>query len=214
MPHDCRAQNFLSIREQTMSQANNRTADHSIDSMFIERWSPRSFTGEAMPEADLMSIFEAVRWTPSASNTQPWRFIYGTHGTAEFDKIASVLMGFNQVWAPNASALLLVVSKTQNVNSDQTVSPLRWHSYDAGAAGMAVALQAHKLGYHVHSMGGVEGEKAKDVFAIPEGYSVESAIAIGKLGPKDALPEKLQERELASPRMKVSEFAFKGEFKA
>lgn len=193
--------------------SDSRHADHPAASMFVERWSPRSFTGDALPESALMTILEAARWTPSASNTQPWRFVYGLNGTPEFDKLVSVLMGFNQVWAPKAGALLLVVSKTQAVNADGAVSPLRWHSYDAGAAALAIALQAEALGYHAHSMGGVEGEKAMDVFSIPEGYKVESAIAIGKLGPKDALPEKLQEREVKSDRLPISEFAFKGEFK-
>ena len=30
-----------------------RIADHAIDPQFLERWSPRAFTGEAMPEPEL-----------------------------------------------------------------------------------------------------------------------------------------------------------------
>ncbi|HXW31405.1 MAG TPA: nitroreductase, partial [Xanthobacteraceae bacterium] len=31
-----------------MTTANSRTADHPIAALFLERWSPRAFTGEAI----------------------------------------------------------------------------------------------------------------------------------------------------------------------
>jgi nitroreductase len=183
--------------------------------MFIERWSPRSFTGEPMPESDLMTILEAARWAPSASNLQPWRFVYALKGTPEFDAIASSLMGFNQAWAPNASALLIAISKTHIAGPGQTEEKFdRWHSHDTGAATLAIALQANKLGYHAHAMGGVEADKAKEVLGIPaEGYIVESAIAIGKKGPKEKLSAEQQTREIPNGRKPLGEIAFKGKFK-
>ncbi|MFM2280107.1 MAG: hypothetical protein RLZZ444_2338, partial [Pseudomonadota bacterium] len=63
-----------------MTETAHRKAAHPIDPMFIERWSSRSFTGEALPLEDLLTILEAARWAPSANNTQPWRFIYGIKG--------------------------------------------------------------------------------------------------------------------------------------
>jgi hypothetical protein len=53
-----------------------RAPEHAVDPLFVQRWSPRAFTGEALPEATLMSLFEAARWAPSAMNAQPWRFVY------------------------------------------------------------------------------------------------------------------------------------------
>ena len=37
-----------------MTTVANRTSDHDIDPIFLERWSPRAFTGEAIPEQELM----------------------------------------------------------------------------------------------------------------------------------------------------------------
>lgn len=37
-----------------MTSANGRTSDHPIDPIFLERWSPRAFTAEALPEEDLL----------------------------------------------------------------------------------------------------------------------------------------------------------------
>ena len=35
------------------------------DKVFIERWSPRSFVSDTIPELDLKKIIDAARWSPS-----------------------------------------------------------------------------------------------------------------------------------------------------
>ena len=54
-----------------MSKMNTRISDYPIDPMFLERWSPRAFTGEPLAEADLLTMLEAARWAPSCYNAQP-----------------------------------------------------------------------------------------------------------------------------------------------
>ena len=53
-----------------------RIPAHPIEPLFTERWSPRAYDGSSIPQADLDRIFEAARWSPSAFNYQPWRFVY------------------------------------------------------------------------------------------------------------------------------------------
>ncbi|MEY4016389.1 MAG: hypothetical protein RLZZ189_186, partial [Pseudomonadota bacterium] len=55
---------------------NKRKADYPIHSVFTDRWSPRSFSNEAITEDELLTLLEAARWAPSAFNAQPWRFAY------------------------------------------------------------------------------------------------------------------------------------------
>lgn len=43
---------------------NTRVATHAIDKQFLERWSPRAFNGESIPEATLLGFIEAARWAP------------------------------------------------------------------------------------------------------------------------------------------------------
>ena len=74
-----------------------------IAEQFLTRWSPRAFTGEPIPRDTLMACFEAARWAPSASNTQPWRFRYGLAGTPAFDTVLACLAPGNQLWAGRAS---------------------------------------------------------------------------------------------------------------
>ena len=48
-----------------------RQPDHPVAPMFTDRWSPRAFSDAPMSEAELLTLFEAARWAPSASNLQP-----------------------------------------------------------------------------------------------------------------------------------------------
>src|SRR5690606_33081727 len=72
---------FLPMKGAKMTKANSRQSEYPIDPLFLERWSPRAFTGEAMPADDLLTILDAAHWAPSASNFQPWRFIYAHNGS-------------------------------------------------------------------------------------------------------------------------------------
>jgi len=67
-------------------KVSSRKADFEIDPLFLNRWSPRSFTGEEIPDTILHSVFEAARWAPSGSNLQPWRFLYSKRGSSSWGK--------------------------------------------------------------------------------------------------------------------------------
>lgn len=198
-----------------MTEANHRIADHPIDKAFLERWSPRAFTGAAMTEAELMTILEAARWAPSSYNSQPWRFIYGLRGTPAFDHLLGLCNPFNQSWAKNASAMIVLVSSTTMLppGAEKPV-PSHSHSLDAGAAWGYLALQASMSGWHTHAMVGFDIPRAAAELHVPEGFRVEVAIAIGKQGDKSILPEGLAAREAPSPRKPLHETAFEGSFKA
>jgi hypothetical protein len=59
-----------------------RQSQYKINSVILNRWSPRSMTGEELDEDTIMSLFEAPRWAPSSYNNQPWRFIYAKRNTS------------------------------------------------------------------------------------------------------------------------------------
>src|SRR4030095_13817484 len=89
-----------------------RRADHPIDRLFLDRWSPRAMSGEEIPEEDLMVLFEAARWAPSSYNNQPWRILYARRSSEHWPLFFDLLADTNKAWAKNAAALLLFVSKT------------------------------------------------------------------------------------------------------
>lgn len=196
-----------------MTETAYRKADYPIDVRFLERWSPRAFTDDTMPEADLLTMIEAGRWAASSYNSQPWRFVYGLRGTLHFDKLLGLLVEFNQGWAKSAAALVVVVSNSLMLQPGaETPVPSYSHSLDTGAATAYFALQATLMGYQAHGMVGLDKERAFAELHVPAGYRVEAAYAVGRQGNKTQLPEMLQQREAPSPRKPLAELAFAGAF--
>ena len=190
-----------------------RQADHPIDPLFLERWSPRAFDGSEIPESDLHSLFEAARWAPSAFNSQPWRFLYARRDEADWERFLDLLIPFNRSWAQSASVLVYILSDTLPF-TDKAGEPAtsHTHSYDSGAAWACFALQATRMGYQAHGMSGVDFDRAREELGVPERYRIEAAAVVGRIGDPATLPEKLRAREFPSGRKAAREFAFRGSF--
>jgi nitroreductase len=190
-----------------------RTPGHPIDPLFLERWSPRAFDGSEMPDSDLMTIFEAARWAPSAFNSQPWRFLYAKRGDGDWARFLSLLIPWNQGWAHSASVLIYILSdSTPMTGKDGTPQTSHSHSFDAGAAWACLALQATKMGYHAHGMSGIQQELARTELGVPERWRIEAAAVVGRIGDPAMLDDKLRARETPSGRKGLEEFAFRGGF--
>ena len=190
-----------------------RVADYPIDAMFLQRWSPRAFTGEAISEQELLSLFEAARWAPSSYNSQPWRFLYARRDTAHWERFLQLLIPSNRDWARHAAAILFVVSKSTMLPPGKEAEiPSHSHSFDAGSACASLVFQALKSGWMTHGMVGLDFDQAFATLGVPQGYRIEAALAVGRQGDRSNLPEALQARESPNGRMKVGEFAFEGGF--
>jgi nitroreductase len=192
-----------------------RQADHPVHPLFLDRWSPRAFDGSDIPEEDLLTIFEAARWAPSAFNSQPWRFLYAKRGDANWERFLSLLIPWNQGWAHSASVLIYILSDSMPmVGKDGQPAGSHSHSFDAGAAWACLALQATAMGYHAHGMSGVEFERAREELQVPERFRIEAAAVIGRIGDPAMLDERTRAREVPSGRRSIGEFVFAGNFPA
>jgi nitroreductase len=187
-----------------------RQANYPIDSIFLNRWSPRAMSGESISERDLMTLFEAGRWAPSSYNDQPWIFLYAPKDSAYWNLFFNLLVPFNQEWVKNAGALVAVVSRDTFESSGQFS---RTHSFDAGAAWQNIALQGSFMGLVVHGMSGVDYDKAHKDLEIPDGYTLEMMFAVGKPGSLETLPVSMREFEKPSTRKDLDELVVRGTFK-
>jgi len=199
-----------SINKENKEKTFERNSAFKINSIILNRWSPRSMTGEELDNDTLMSLFEAARWAPSSFNNQPWRFIYAKRNTKYRDTIFDLLVESNKVWAKNAGILIVVISnKNFEYNGKFSIT----HQYDAGAAWENLALEATSRGLIAHGMQGFDYQKARDRLEIPEDFDVMAMIAIGKKGPKENLPPNLQQKENPNDRKPLNEIIMEGSFK-
>ena len=186
-----------------------RQAHYSVDPLILNRWSSRAMSGEDVAEEELMSLFDAARWAPSAFNEQPWRFVYVRKGTEQWDNIFSTLVEFNQSWVKNASVMVAIISSKNSSHNDK---PFKTHSFDTGAAWQNLALQAMANGLVCHGMSGFDFDAATSALGISDNFELHMIAAIGKPGDKEKLPFDLQEREVMSSRKDLAEFVFEGKF--
>jgi nitroreductase len=186
-----------------------RTADHPIDNLFLDRWSPRAMTGEAIPQEELMVLFEAARWAPSSYNNQPWRILFARRDSEHWQMFLDLLVEGNRAWARNAAALVVFISQT-TLGSDG--APSVTHSFDTGAAWENLALQGHLKGLVVHGMQGFDYEAARTKLGIPEGFALEAMVAIGIPAGPEVLTAEQQQRETPSDRRKLEKTICEGPF--
>ena len=181
-----------------MSLIPSRTAvtDRPVLDIFAERWSTRIFDATAPIDEDaFQSALEAARWAPSASNTQPWRAIVARRGTPEHQQVLDALMGFNQAWAGDASALVVFLTETVREDGE----PLPWAVYDTGQAAAYFTIQAHAGGLATHQMGGFHRDLIAASFDLDPRFGAISVVAVGALGDPASATEKIRERE-SEPR--------------
>lgn len=183
---------------------NDRIAECEVDSIFTDRWSPRAFLSDPLPEHQIKSLFEAARWAPSCFNEQPWLFVYATE-PGQREKLVSALVPKNQRWASKCPLLMFVLARRQFAESGREN---RHAPFDAGSAWMSLALQARRLGLYAHGMAGFSIKKAYEVLGVSdEEYLIMAAIAVGRKGDADQLPEDLRSMESPNTRKPLAEVA-------
>lgn len=175
-----------------------------------KRWSPRAFSEKPVTNEQLKRLFEAARWTPSASNEQPWAFIIGKKGDDTYQKIFSILVEFNQLWCKFAPILVLSFAR---INSQKGDKKNHYRKYDVGQSVAHLSFQAHSEGLYIHQMGGFDLKMAVEIFNVPEEYEAVSALAIGYIGDPEILHPNLKKLEFQKrERLDSSQFVFSGKF--
>ena len=190
----------------------NHIKETKIDGLnpqIAKRWSPRAFIDKEVEPEKINLLFEAARWTASCYNEQPWNYIVGNRFTSRevFDRILSTLVEFNQNWAKNSGLLIISVASPNFLRNGEENTEAR---YDCGQASANMAIQAVYMGLQIHQMGGIMRDKIKTEFSIPEGYWINSVIAVGYLGDPESLNDEYMKKTEVSKRERkeLKEFVF------
>lgn len=186
-----------------------RTADHPIEPLLMERWSPRAMSGEPLSPKEILTLFEAARWAPSTYNEQEWRFLYARRDTQNWPLFFGLLVEANQAWCRNAGLLCLIAAK-KTLTRNGKPNPV--HLFDCGNAFENLALQGASMGLVIHGMAGFDFEKAKSSLKIPEDFDVAAMFAAGRPADPATLPGELREKEQPSGRKPLSHIICEGTF--
>ncbi|MGA2251987.1 nitroreductase family protein [Terracidiphilus sp.] len=195
----------MTLSADEVKQLKQAPAHDGVIPAVLRRWSPRAYSDKPVSDADLKTIFEAVRWTASSSNEQPWRFIVGRKGSETYEKILSSLVEFNQLWAGKAPVLMIGLANTLNSKGATNGAAV----YDLGQSAAMLVLQAADLGLEAHQMGGYDRDKARQLLGIPAEFHLGAALALGYQGDPSLLNEHQQQQETTPRKRKeLSEFVF------
>jgi len=182
----------------------------SINRLATFRWSPRAFSSRPVEREKLVALFETARWSASAGNEQPWRFIIGQKPGESWMKILETLDEGNRIWNVTVPVLILTVGRRiSSYNGNES----GYYRYDTGQAVAHLSLEATHQGLYVHQMAGFSVEKAVSAFKIPEDYIPLVVIAAGYRDDPAILPEKLRQREIQERKRKeLRELVFEDSF--
>lgn len=170
--------------------------EHAVHPLIRERFSARAFSADPLTEEELMTLFEAAAWAPSAMNEQPWQYRFALRGTGAFERVWDLLNTGNQPWARNAAALVVCSVRTSLQRNDQ---PNHSRLHDLGLANAQLLVQATSMGIFGHLMGGFDHDRAQQELGLdPATEEVFCILALGRLTSPETLDEPFRTRELTA----------------
>ncbi len=153
--------------------------------MMERRYSCRKYQDKAVAREDLMKIVEAGRLTPSACNSQPWKFLVIDSDEAK-EKLCDALVFPDGLtgcpWRASVPAFLVLCeceAKIVKKAAEHYGSTQRFAPGDVGAAAMNMCHAAMALGLDTCILGMLDQKKMEQHFGVPEGVDVRMAIAVG-----------------------------------
>jgi nitroreductase len=164
-----------------------------VHPLLSDRRSPRSFDpSHEVDDQTLLTLLEAARWAPSSMNRQPWRFVVARRGTTAHDEVMAALNPGNQVWAGDASVLVVAIAERSRDGV-----PLTTADYDLALSVAQLGVQAHALDLHTHQMGGFDSAALSRTLELDESLDPVVVVALGRRDAAHRLPEHLRTRETA-----------------
>ncbi|MFN8615249.1 MAG: nitroreductase family protein [Vampirovibrionales bacterium] len=184
---------------------------YALSPLLEQRWSPRAFYNTSLSFEQIGRLLEAMRWSPSCFNDQPWQVIVGSRdfSPATYETLFNLLVPFNQTWCEPVPLLLLTVAR-ERFSHNQAPNPHAQH--DVGLATSQLLLQATHMGLAGHCMAGFDIPASYGALNIPPTgeYTPMAITAIGYPAPASVLTDSdMREREQA-PRQRhpLSDWAF------
>lgn len=132
----------------------------------------RDFTDSPVAKAEIDAIADAARWSGSASNSQPWRFVV-VIDRATLKRLADA--GMPQTRGLQTAPAAIAVALPEEEGWAVT------HAYDEGRATERILIAANLLGLGagISWIQPANREKVHAILAVPGGWTVLTIVAIG-----------------------------------
>lgn len=157
------------------------------------RKSVREFRDAPVERDKIMMCLEAARQAPSASNSQPWRFIVVDDKELK-DRLCDAAFGglyFINSFCKTAPVMVAVISEKSKflARIGGMFRGTKYYLIDIGAACEHFVLEAEDLGLGTCWIGWFNEGGVKSVLGIPKNKKIDILIALGyydreKLGPE------------------------------
>lgn len=154
-----------------------------------KRRSVRAYRQEAVEEEKIAALIEAVRLSPSASNSQPWKLII-VDDPVKKNEVAqatfSRLVAFNK-FVPQAPVLAVVTIERPKIVTQigGRLKDRQFPLIDIGIAAAHLCLQAADLGLGTCMIGWFDEGRVKDILDIPKPVRLGLIITIGYSAEED-----------------------------
>jgi nitroreductase len=160
--------------------------------LICTRQSDRAYSDRKVEKEMLERILEAGRMSPSACNSQPWKFIV-VDEPGRLKEVADASsasnLGFNKFTGQVPLFIVLVREKSKTIaRVGGTIKDRDYSLIDTGIAAGYICLQAAAEGLGSCMLGWFDEKKVKKALDIPASKRAELVIAIGY--PEGSLREK------------------------
>ena len=147
------------------------------------RFSARKYTDQTVEAEKLTRCLEAARLAPSASNSQPWKFVVVTDHELK-EKVASEtydsLLVFNKFVHQAKAIVVIVIEKPKLITQIGGYIKEREYSLiDIGIAAEHFCLQAAEEGLGTCMLGWFNEKPIKKLLRIPENKRIGLLISVG-----------------------------------
>jgi nitroreductase len=147
------------------------------------RRSIRRFQAKDIPDEDLNTILEAVRWAPSWANTQCWEVVVVKDPSIK-QRLQETLSAANPAKKAVVEApVVMVLCGRRGVSGCYRGKPKTklgdWFMHDVGLATQNLCLAAHALNLGTVIIGSFSHDRAKEILGIPDGYDAVALIPLG-----------------------------------
>ena len=157
-----------------------------------DRRTIRKFEDKEISDNAIKMILEAGRWTPSASNRQPWQFI-----VIKNKELLKKLWDSKAVFSPSFESAPLAIA----IVGKKDESP-KWYETDTILASMHIMLMAWALDLGTCWIGSMNREKSKEILNLGENDFILTILPIGYI--KGKIPNPSSRKELNQITREIS----------